>query len=256
MYRYICNILLLVLLASGSVYAQADSAMVAPTVVSDSASAKVNSDKSGKKTKKASSTPVFQGVYLGVDIFNPIATAWRDYGQFNIVADVSLWHRLFPTVEFGMQFAKRNTDDYQYKSQGMYLRFGFNYNFLNYKNERTADHVFAAGIRYAYSNVGYDLSNVSVTDGYWGSSATMSAPHHFDHAGWVEFLLIIRVQIYKGFFMGVTGRVMTFPHFYNTSVAYYPGYLPGFGAYSSDATNFGLDYTLTYQIPYKKKKNQ
>ena len=57
----------------------------------------------------------YQGTFLSLDIFNPVATAWRD-GRFetSITLDVDLWHRLFPSVEFGFMTADIKNEDYKY----------------------------------------------------------------------------------------------------------------------------------------------
>lgn len=200
-----------------------------------------------------SKTPVYQGAYIGVDVYEPLSTLWKPgQMQFALSADVSLWHRLFPTVGFGMQFVNKDLANAHYNSNGYFAKLGANYNFINFKNNRQHDHALLLGISYAFAKANYDLTQVKVNDAYWGGTAT----HSFQASGmtgWVELLFGARAQVYKSFFMGVAVRVQAFSHRL-THEAAYPVYVPGFGVYGKQSVNWNVDYCLYYQIPYKQKK--
>ncbi|MBQ1752077.1 MAG: hypothetical protein II109_01545 [Paludibacteraceae bacterium] len=200
-------------------------------------------------------SPVYQGAYINVDIFNPIATLFNG-GRFEFVVsfDVSLWQRLFPAVEYGMMFMNHDYVTHKYKSDGLFVKLGANYNFLNYKPDRKKDHVFGVGVRYGFSNVNYTLSDALLENLYWKESTYMTNEKRNVNVGWLEFVIGVRVQVYKSFFMGVNLQVKAFPHFYMKEIDY-PVYIPGFGAYNKTSATFGLEYILSYQIPYKKKQN-
>lgn len=200
-------------------------------------------------------SPVYQGTYINVDIFNPLATLFNG-GRFEFVVglDVSLWHRLFPVVEYGMMFMNRDYSTHRYQSDGLFVRLGANYNFLNYKPDRKKDHAFGVGVRYGFSNVGYTLSDALIESIYWKESTRMTNERRRVNVGWVEFVIGVRVQVYKSFFMGVNLQVKAFPHFYKNEIDH-PVYVPGFGAYTKNGVTFGLEYILSYQIPYKKKQS-
>lgn len=200
-------------------------------------------------------SPVYQGAYINVDIFNPIATLFNG-GRFEFVVsfDVSLWQRLFPAVEYGMMFMNHDYVTHKYKSDGLFVKLGANYNFLNYKPDRKKDHVFGVGVRYGFSNVNYTLSDALLENLYWKESTYMTNEKRNVNVGWLEFVIGVRVQVYKSFFMGVNLQVKAFPHFYKKEIDY-PVYIPGFGAYNKTSATFGLEYILSYQIPYKKKQN-
>ncbi len=271
--RYICNILLLLVCVALNSYAAADSVAVSvpdtlkyelkdtdvvqypdtadKVVVVDSVMAVVPDSTSGYE-QITKDVKVFQGVYLNVDIFSPIATAFNG-GRFEFVvsSDVDLWHRLFPAVEFGMMFMNKDYDTFNYKSDGLFVKAGFLYNFINNKPDRKYDHLFGAGFRYAYSNVNYTLSDARLKESYWNEDTTLSNPKRNTNVGWLEFFFAVRVQVYKGFFMGLNLKVKTFSHFYKKA-SDYPTYIPGFGEYSKSATNFGFEYVLSYRFPTKK----
>ncbi|MCQ2369836.1 MAG: DUF6048 family protein [Paludibacteraceae bacterium] len=272
--RYICNILLMLVCVALNSYAAADSVAVsAPdtlkyepkdtvavqypdstgkVVVIDSVMV-VTPDSTSGYEQITKDVKVFQGVYLNVDIFSPIATAFNG-GRFEFVvsSDVDLWHRLFPAVEFGMMFMNDNNDTYKYKSDGFFVKAGALYNFINNKPDRKYDHLFGIGFRYAYSNVNYTLSDVQLKNDYWKEDITISNAKRNANVGWLEFFIAFRVQVYKSFFMGANLKVKTFPHLYKAS-ADYPTFIPGFGEYSKGATNFGFEYVLSYRFPTKKR---
>lgn len=234
--KYTCSLLVGFCLSVGVMCAQHS------TVVTDSVAPNVAvaSDK----------TPVYQGTYLSVDIFNPIATIFNG-GRFeaSVAVDVSLWQRLFPVVELGVMTVKDKQDTYCFEATGGFAKVGFNYNFLNFKTDRKYDHIVYAGAQYGYSYTGYQLSDVQLSNDYWQESGVYNTPQRGAHFGWLEIHAGVRVQVYKNFFMGVALQVKTFGHYYQ-KLAAYPTYIAGFGV-DKGTTNFGFLYHLAYQIPYK-----
>ena len=239
--KYTCSLLLILWCLPFSIWAQDNAVSLDSTAPKTPAKTIANTSK----------VPVYQGSYLSLDIFNPVATLFNG-GKFeaSISADVSLWHRLFPVAEIGFMAINQQQDTYQYNSSGAFLKIGANYNFLNYKITRKYDHIFYAGLRYGYSFTGYGLTNAQLSDGYWQETGSYSDSYRYSHFGWMEVVIGVRVQIYKQFFMGLALQVKTFGHYYQNSSSY-PAYIPGYGVDNED-TVFGFLYHLTYQIPYKK----
>ena len=190
---------------------------------------------------------VYQGTYLNLDIFNPIATAWRD-GRFegSLSLDVDLWHRLFPAVEIGVMTADIKEETYKYETIGCFAKLGANYNFINFKSDRRFDHIFYAGFRYGYGYTKYSLTDAELENAYWDESGTYANLNQEAHFGWFEVQVGTRVQIYKNFFMGVALQIKTFGHFYDKS-PWFPTYISGYGKYGEDV-NFGLNYSLSYRF--------
>lgn len=190
---------------------------------------------------------VYQGTYLNLDIFNPIATAWRD-GRFegSLSLDVDLWHRLFPAVEIGVMTADIKEETYKYETIGCFAKLGANYNFINFKSDRRFDHTFYAGFRYGYGYTKYSLTDVELENAYWDESGEYANLNQEAHFGWFEVQVGTRVQIYKNFFMGVALQIKTFGHFYDKS-PWFPTYISGYGKYGEDV-NFGLNYSLSYRF--------
>ena len=190
---------------------------------------------------------VYQGVYLNLDIFNPVASTWRD-GRFetSLTIDVDLWHRLFPVAEVGVMTANIKEELYNYETIGYFAKLGANYNFINFKSDRKYDHAFYAGARYAYSYTQYSLTNAVIDNKYWEESGTYESVNQKSNFGWFEVVVGVRAQIYKNFFMSVAFQVKTFGHFYEDTPTY-PTYIAGYGKYGEDV-NFGLNYSLSYRF--------
>ena len=190
---------------------------------------------------------VYQGTYINLDIFNPVATAWQN-GRFegSFSFDVDLWHRLFPTAEFGFMTADIKEDTYKYETIGCFAKVGANYNFINFKPDRKYDHTFYAGARYGYSYTKYSLIDAVLSNDYWDEGGKYANLNQEAHYGWFEVQLGTRVQIYKDFFMGIAVQIKTFGHFYEKS-PYYPTYIAGWGKYGEDVV-FGFNYTLSYRF--------
>lgn len=190
---------------------------------------------------------VYQGTHLNLDIFNPIATAWRD-GRFegSLSVDVDLWHRLFPTAEFGFMTADIKHEDYKYETIGLFAKLGADYNFINFKSDRKYDHSFYAGLRYGYSYTKYSLTDAVLNNDYWDESGKYANLNQVSNFGWFGVVVGVRVQIYKNFFMSVAMQVKTFGHFYEDTPCY-PTYISGYGKYGEDV-NFGLNYSLSYRF--------
>jgi hypothetical protein len=110
------------------------------------------------------------------------------------------------------------------------------------------------GVRYGLSNVNYTVSNALLENLYWKERTYMTNEKRNVNVGWFEFVVGVRVQVYKSFFMGVNVKVREFPHFYKKEIDY-PAFIPGFGQYNTNTATFGFEYILSYQIPYKKKQN-
>lgn len=210
-----------------------------------------NSNKSGIVTDSIADSnrrqQIYQGTYIGIDIFNPVATAWRD-GRFetSVSVDVDLWHRLFPIAEIGVMTGKISEESYDYATTGCFAKLGANYNFINFKSDRQYDHTFYAGVRYAYSYTNYSLTNAVIEDKYWGETGSYESTNQTSNFGWLEIVVGTRVQIYKNFFMGVALQIKALGHFYENTPCY-PTYIPGYGKYGEDV-NFGLNYSLYYRF--------
>jgi hypothetical protein len=189
--------------------------------------------------------PLMSGITIGVNVFDPILQAFKQsYGGVDFSAEISLWNRLFPTVEIGMGRANSSPEDmnFTYKtSLTPYAKIGANYNFLYSK---IPDYKAMFGFRLGYSKFTYDITNITPTAGYWNETGTFDITNQHSHALWGELLFAVRAKIIGNVSMGWSVRYrMMFKckDNYNSS----PWYIPGYGARGSRVYGtFSIFYTL------------
>lgn len=216
-----------------------------------------------KKNKEVvvDTIPLYNGTSIGVDVFG---IGSKLLGGDNVSSEinigVNLKNRFIPTVEFGMGGSDFwNDNGIHYKSKlSPFFRIGVDYNTMAKKKEKNS-YLFV-GLRYAFTSFKYDVSTLPVYDPVWGDEIPNpgltddvwggSVP--YNHQGmkcsmqWFEFLVGVRVKIYRNFLMGWTVR-MKYKTNASTSEFGNPDYVPGFGKFKSN--NLGITYSLIYKIP-------
>lgn len=193
---------------------------------------------------------LFGGLLLTADLAAPVMTLFgQQYGSYELALEADLYHRFFPVVEVGMGYARYTPADnnYTYKcSPSVYGRVGVNYNFF-YNNG--SESFFALGVRYGLTGFSYSWDGISFDDGYWDSSVSASIPKQSAFAHWGELALVLRVQVYKDFYMGWSGRYRILFGCGKSSYGE-PWFIPGFGVASG---SFGFTYTIGYRLPIGHK---
>ena len=194
-------------------------------------------------------TSLFQGVYLGIDVFGLAnKVLGSDITSTEVNAEMNLKNRFFPVVEVGyaaIETSGEETDIF-YKSSAPYFRIGMNYNVF-YKKPHLPGQLLV-GLRYGYSSFEYDVNAPALTDPNWGHT---SVPFAYEgvksNASWVEVCAGLKTQVYKGFYMGFTVRYRSrlSQKVHENSEPYY---IPGFG--KNGSTNVGLTYNLIYKLPF------
>lgn len=195
--------------------------------------------------------PLYRGSSINVDVFQ--AGSYVLGGNFlaaDVGFDVNLKNRFFPIVELGYGMTDAvddfNDDDKKmhYKSSGMYGRIGMNYNTMGKRNSPSFLYV---GFRYAFATMKYDVWGPPMPDDQFGGELDFSYYDQKSNAHWLEFLVGIKVQIYKDFLMGWSFRYRARLSVDETDTTS-PWYIPGFG--KNGGTNFGFTYNLIYNLPF------
>lgn len=196
---------------------------------------------------------VFRGILLTADISAPIMNLFgTQYGNYEVAIEVDLLHRFFPVVEVGVGHANYTPEGNNYTflcNPSVYGRVGLNYNFF-YKSP--ANSFIAVGVRYGLSAFSYSLQNVTLSDPYWGIDYVTNTPQQNAFAHWGELVAALRVQVYKNFYMGFSGRYRIL---IGCSASDYgePYFIPGFGPKNS---GFGFTYVVGYNLPIGTKKKE
>ena len=215
--------------------------------------------KQEKEDKDEVHYPLYNGISVGVDLWGPASKLFgSDFLSMEIIADVNLRNRFFPTVELGYG----STDSWgengiHYKSAAPYFRIGLDYNSFYKKKFK---HKLLVGFRYGVSSFNYDiysvgmndpiygesLENPNLTDDIWGGSVAYNHENLKCTMQWLEICAGIRAHIWKDLYMGWTVRyrfkLSASPSKYGD-----PWYVPGFGQYKDN--NMGVTYSITYKLP-------
>lgn len=194
--------------------------------------------------------PLFNGLVVGVDLFQPMATLFgQKYANYQVSLEADFHNRFFPVWEVGIGWADNTPDDgnFTYEvSPTLYNRLGMLYNF-NYNS--TAPGYIYAGLLYGFSVFSYDVTGITIPSGYWGTEYQASIYNQKSRAQWLEPLAGVRVNLYKGLKMGFTVRYKILLSAKSNETTR-PWIIPGMGKRSG---GFDFTYSIYYQIPIKSK---
>ena len=194
------------------------------------------------------------GLRLGIDISKPIRAQFNgSYTGFEIVGDYRIKKNLYIAAEVGFEEETSSEDYTNSTSKGNYIRLGVNYNV--YQNWLDMNNEIFIGYRYGLGLFDQTLNNYTpnVNSQYFPSNLITTPVTTSDlTAHWSEFIIGIKVEAFKNFYVSVSGsyKVMMSvkePDNFKTL------YAPGFNRVFDTGTGFGFNYTLTYLIPFKKK---
>lgn len=203
--------------------------------------------------KPIHNAPLFGGLLLTADLASPVMNLFgTQYGNYEVALEADFFHRFFPVVEVGIGMAnyKPQDNNYTFKCDPVpYMRLGVNYNFF-YNNG--SESFFSLGVRYGLTGFSYAWEDVTIGNSYWDSETVVSTPKHSSFAHWGEIVVGLRVQVYKNFYMGWSGR---YRYMFSCGTSPYgdPYFVPGFGP---KAGGWGFTYTIGYSIPIKSKSKE
>lgn len=204
-----------------------------------------------EKASKKVYRPTMMDITAGADIWEPLMRAFgQSYGGGGVWVSLNLKNRFIPIVELGVGQANSTPDDgnFTYKSNlAFYGKVGMNYNFLAAKDPR---YQLFAGIRFAGTSFKYDITDISVNNGYWGNTDRFDILGQKSSAIWGEFVLGIKVGLFKNFSMGWTVRY-NFPFSIKDTPNSRPWYIPGYGTRNNP---LNVSLSLSYTIPLHKEK--
>lgn len=214
------------------------------------AAARADSIRNNKDTEQQ---PLFEGILFSADISSPIMNIFGvQYGNYEVAMEFDLLHRFFPVVELGIGQANYTPEANNYTflcNPSFYGRVGLNYNFL-YKNRSNS--FITVGVRYGLTGFSYSWQNISLTDPYWGTELITNTPRQDAFAHWGEIVVGLRVQVYRNFYMGFTGRYRILIGCDSSDYGD-PYFIPGFGPKGS---GFGFTYVVGYNLPFGNKKKE
>jgi hypothetical protein len=198
-----------------------------------------------KASKDTLNIPLYNGVYLGADLYGPGSKLFgsKSY-NYEVSADVNLRNRFFPVIELGYGKTDYTKNSITYKSAAPYIRVGLNYK-MKYRS-KTENHLFL-GFRYGFSHFKYSVTSNGITDGIWNTTVPLNASDINATGQWYELLAGIRVQLFHNLMAGWTLRYKTRISVTKNDAAD-AWYIPGFG--ENKQSNFGVTYSLFYKLPF------
>lgn len=177
--------------------------------------------------------------------FEPERTAY----EFSL--DYEIKRNYYPVVEFGLQEVDLEESNYNYQSEGYYLRIGMDYNFQKNYSVDQYEMVFF-GFRYGFSGQRHSADNIIIENDYWGDYFAESVPVSKFYGHWLELAGGIRAELFRNVFIGWSfrGRLMLYK---SKKPAMEPYYVPGFGK-GSKRVALGFNYSIYYKIPLFKTR--
>jgi len=198
------------------------------------------------------------GFRLGVDISRPIfSSLYSNYNGLEIVTDYRIKKNVYVAAEIGFE-KKTSIEDYSNStSEGNYIRLGLNYN--AYENWLDMNNEIFVGYRYGFSLFNQTLNSytTNVSDmengtyfpaviNTFGQASTSLNAH------WSEFMIGVKAETLHNLFIGFSFSYKVLmsvkdPENFKTLFS------PGFNRIFESNTGFGINYTISYLIPFSKK---
>lgn len=198
------------------------------------------------------------GLRLGMDLSRPLfSSLYSNYNGLEIVADYRIKKNVYIAAEIGFE-EKTSIEDYSNStSKGNYIRLGLNYN--AYDNWLDMNNEIFVGYRYGFSLFNQTLNNytTNVSDMENGSYFpavlnTIGQASTSLNAHWSEFMIGIKAETLQNLFIGFSFSYKILmnvkdPENFKTLFS------PGFNRIFESNTGFGINYTISYLIPFSKK---
>ena len=244
-YKYIIS--LLVCLAMYPVHAQ-EKNVPAPEKQGQEQK-KQGPEQKKKEEPKEPEVRFFNGFTVQVDVASLATTALKLGDSYSMEGGIQfdLKKKYYPVFELGVAGANKfSTANAEFKTNGLFGRFGIDMNMMKKKKDsKPTSNLFLAGVRIGMSHFAYDVTNLQITDGYWGGTETVDYKNQVSTKVWYEIVAGVRVEIIKNIFMGWTVRDK---NLLGTDVSgeVFPAYIPGYGLNTSNI--WSINYTIGYHF--------
>ena len=192
--------------------------------------------------------PKPKAIRLGTDLTNIGYTIFaKNWIQYEFHADLEI-ESFFLVFDYGTMDRTWERTNYVYNTNGNYYRLGIDHNFLNKKEGHD---VIFIGFRYSRSNYADEMT-WTINEGVFGE-ATQTDRNPDLSASWIEMVMGLKVQIWKGLFLGMTGRLKLAPSVKGEEqlISFE---IPGYGRAASPSY-WGFNYHIFWRIPFSKGDN-
>lgn len=199
--------------------------------------------------------PLFNGLSLSVDIFDPLLSVTLfDHCSYEVQAMADIHHRFFPMITFGMGEANEKsnngldygTDTKQellfHSSLSPFGKVGMAYN-LAYNDTKPSDY-YMLMFRYGIAHNEADITNLYFANDTWGAYGPVAITGQSYTSHWVELGGMIKVQLMRHLSLGWDLYWKVLLHQSGTRLGP-PYYVPGMGTTQS---SIGFSFRIYYDI--------
>jgi hypothetical protein len=209
----------------------------------------VNAQKKIIESSDTIKTPLYNGFMIQADIASVVTSALSNGVTYSYEAgiQVDLKHKYYPVIELGFAGANKTTpENIGFITNAPFGKIGIDFNILKKKKDsKPTNNLFLMGVRLGMTNFNYKLTNVTITDNYWGGSEVVLAGTNTTSKIWWEIVAGVRVEVVKNIYMGWNVRIKNLLSQDAVGVVS-PWYIPGFGI--NTASNWGFNYTIGYHF--------
>lgn len=196
------------------------------------------------------------GFRVGVDLYKLTRALYdKDYKGLELVGDYRLTKKYFLAAEVGNENKTTDDDRLNTTTKGSYLKVGFDYN--GYENWLDMENIISIGMRYGVSTFSQQLNTYRIYNAnpYFGEVPVITSGNKYNGltASWIEVVAGVKAKVFNNVFMGFSlrlNRLVTNKEPENFKNLY----IPGFNRTYDGDFGVGFNYTVTYFIPFYKKK--
>lgn len=186
-------------------------------------------------------------IKAGVEVAGPVIYLVEKHNfiiEGYVAFDIS--EKTAPALNIGYSDYKYSQYNYDFKSNGFFMRAGADFNLLDPEKSK-GRYYMGLGVRYGLSLYNSEYPSLH-QENYWGNTSSF-IPSKIALGHFVEFSPGVRTQIFKYITIGWN---ISLRFLLNAGTSTKPVYMPGFG----DATKTfspGLGYFISWNIPYRTK---
>src|SRR6056297_1015646 len=160
--------------------------------------------------------------------------------------DLNFGNKYFAVAEGGYSNTNLEKENYNYSSEGYFIKLGFDYNML----KKYPTDFLGVGVRIGRSSFSQDANNVIIADSHWGN-IPINIPSENVSTYWLEGSFGLKTEIFENIYLGWSASIKL--KLSGGDPGFEPYNIPGYGN-GINAINLGVNYYIYYQIPFNRKK--
>lgn len=201
-----------------------------------------------KTTEKNDTTNQWQGINTEIDIAPILSKLWSQShtNTYQAMIQANISNKYFPVIELGWANTHKVINGTTFQTQSYFGRVGIDFNLLKSKNSKEKiNNYLLAGVRLAANPFEYNISNLKITNPYWGGEQVIHKNGIKAIKLWLELNIGVRVAIYQNIYMGWNIRNKRLIG-KTTEGELTPWYIPGYGI--NNSSNWGMNYIIGYRF--------